>query len=35
MTFSGKLEDGKLLLSCQSKDKYACYDKQLIFQRIK
>jgi hypothetical protein len=35
MTFSGKLEDGKLVLSCQSKDKYACYDKQLIFQRIK
>ena len=35
MQFSGKLEDGKLVLSCQSKEQYACYDKKLIFQRVK
>lgn len=35
MQFSGKLEDGKLILSCQSKDQYACYDHQIIFQRVK
>jgi hypothetical protein len=32
--FSGKLENGKLLLLCSSQDESACFDRQLIFQRI-
>lgn len=33
--FSGKVEDGKLVMSCQSEDESACFDTTMIFQRIK
>jgi hypothetical protein len=33
--FSGKIEAGKLVISCQSEDESACFDKTMIFQPIK
>jgi hypothetical protein len=31
--FSGKIQDGKLVLTCRSEDESACFDKKLIFQK--